>query len=295
MRGLRHSHGRTIAFWGMAVLLVLTAGCSKSDKVAAGSQVVARVNDGEISIHQLQALMQSQPALVAQWGDAASTKLLDSLIEQELAAQAARKEGLDKSPKVLQAMELAKREVLARAYQDQLADKVVQPDTESVTRYYNEHPELFVNRKRYSLLETSVRAASEQVPALQQAVLAAEGVPALQAALAGLPQSSRSVVQLADEIPLNWLPTLAALPLGRSMVLPRADGLVVLTVLKTEDAPLTKQETTRAISAALMSERRRELVQAGMANLRQQAKVERMTPAASQASPSARTAASSAN
>ncbi len=293
MQGLRHSHGRAMAFAGLCAMLALSAGCSKSDKIGGSSQVVARVNDGEISIHQVQALMQSQPAFVEQLGDGASTKVLDSLIEQELAAQAARKSGLDKSPKVLQAMELAKREVLARAYQDQLADKVVQPDSESVTRYYNDHPELFVNRKRYTLLETSVRAPAARVAALRQAVVVADGVPALQTALSGLPQSSRSVVQVADEIPLNWLPTLAALPVGRSMVVPSADGFAALTVLKTEDAPLTKQETTRAISAALMAERRRELVQAGMASLRKQAKIDRVA-ASSTASAAAAAAASGA-
>ena len=53
-------------------------------------------------------------------GPGQSGHVIETLVEQELAAQAARKAGLDGTPRVLQAMEIAKREVLARAYQDQL-------------------------------------------------------------------------------------------------------------------------------------------------------------------------------
>jgi EpsD family peptidyl-prolyl cis-trans isomerase len=273
-------------------VLALTA-CSKQDKSGASSQVVARVNDTEISVHQVQAVLEAQPALAQQLGDAASARVLDSLIEQELAAQAARKAGLDNSPKLLQAMELAKRELLARAYQDQLAQKAGLPDTQSVDRYYDEHPELFANRKQYFLQESVAQVPPDQRPAIKAKIEALEGVQQVNAVMADFPHSNRNQVQIADAIPAGLLKQLAYLKDGRSLVLPRPDGLSVLTLLKTEPAPLSRQETTRAITAVLTNQKKRDLVQAGMADLRKDAKVQRMDAASvPAAAPSAAQAAS---
>ena len=134
--------------WVCAVAaLALLGGCNKkpaASSAAGESQVAALVNEGEISVHQVETLLRLQPALGARFGEQASPRALDSLIEQELAAQAAMQAGLDTSPQTLQALALARREVLARAYQDQLAEKASLPDTSAVERYYDEHPELSI-------------------------------------------------------------------------------------------------------------------------------------------------------
>jgi len=281
---------------GLALWAVLVA-CSNKDKPANAdaSQVVAQVNDSEISIHQVQTLMQMQPALVNQLGEGAAGKVLDSLIEQELAAQAARKSGLDTTPKVLQAMELAKREVLARAYQDQLADKAALPDTTAVDRYYDEHPELFAKRRQYSLQETLVQATPEQLKPLLDQLASVSSVEALNklVAASGLPNSSRNSVQWAEGLDMALLPRLAALQNGQSITALRPDGLVILTLLNAEDAPVSRALAGRAIQSAIVSGRRRELIQQGMATLRQAAKIERKGALAAAASAPQGAAASS--
>ena len=268
---------------GLAGVLALTA-CNGKDKSASAdtSQIVAKVNDSEISIHQVQAMLQAKPVLTEQLGEAAPGRVLDSLIEQELAAQAARQAGLDSSPRVLQSLELAKREVLARAYQDQLADKVVMPDSEAVNRYYEAHPELFVKRRRYSLQETIIKASPDQAREMKAKVESLAGVDAVNALVgaSGLPHSSQTTIQWAEGLPMDILPSLVYLKNGQSVGVVRPDGLVVLTVLQTQDAPLTVSQASRAIQAALLSTSRREAVQRGMDALRKSAKIQRMGPLA---------------
>jgi EpsD family peptidyl-prolyl cis-trans isomerase len=228
----------------------------------------------------VQAVLQSQPALAEQWAEAAPGKVLDSLVEQELAAQAARQAGLDSTPRVLQAMELAKREVLARAYQDQLADKIVLPDSEAVSRYYETHPELFAQRRRYTLQEIIVKGSPDQVKDLKgqvEQMASAEAVNMLVAST-GLPHSNRNSIQWAEALPMEILPHLAYLKAGQSLGVIRADGVVILTVLATEDAPMTRSVAARPIQAALLATSRRDVVSKGMEALRNKAKIQRLGP-----------------
>ena len=79
---------------------------------------------------------------------------------------------------------------------------------------------------------------------------------------------------------MDILPSLVYLKNGQSVGVVRPDGLVVLTVLQTQDAPLTVSQASRAIQAALLSTSRREAVQRGMDALRKSAKIQRMGPLA---------------
>lgn len=276
-----HLAGRLLSgALGLGVALMLT-GCPGKDKSAVSgdtSQIVAQVNDSEISIHQVEAMLAAQPAIAEQLGANGPHRALDSLIDQELAAQAARQAGLDKTPRVLQAMELAKREVLARAYQDQLAEKVIMPDSEAVSRYYDSHPELFAKRRQYTLQETLVKAPTDKVLELKDKVEKLATVEAVNTLVndSGVTYSRRNSVQWAEGLPMDLLSQLVYLKNGQSMGIQRKDGLVILTLLNAEETPMSSGQANNAIQAALLSNARRELVQKGMEALRQKAKVQRM-------------------
>lgn len=272
---------------GASLVLSMTlAACNRGGGAGgvSDSQVAAEVNKGEISVHQVQALLRAQPLVAAQWGEKAADRALDVLIEQELAAQAAADNGLDKQPQVIQALALAQREVLARAYQDQLAEKARLPDTSAINTYYDEHPELFVQRKVYQLEETVVRPGSKaEVDELLQALPALIGVDALNLHLTakGLRKASQRMSLAAENVPLDWLPKLAQLPPGRSLVTRRGDAIVVWTLLGADEAPMLLAQAKPAIQAALVRQARQQAIQEGMKKLRDQAKIERRQGAAS--------------
>ncbi|MDE1997350.1 MAG: EpsD family peptidyl-prolyl cis-trans isomerase [Burkholderiales bacterium] len=267
--------------------VVSLGGCSRGDSHAdqgvGSSQVLARINDKEISVHQVRTLIELQPNWTQQYGDKAPSRALDSLIEQELAAQAAHAAGLDDTPKVVQAMELAKREVLARAYQDQLAAKADMPDESEVSTYFDAHPELFAQRRQYVLQETLLKGPAAQVQALVGNLRATKSLPDLNALVrqTGLPYSVRNSSQWAEALPLDVLKQLYAIQPGQSVTVSRPDGVVVLSLVSSELAPIGLPQARAAIREVLWTLHRKEKIQKGMEALRQQARIARFDAPAS--------------
>jgi EpsD family peptidyl-prolyl cis-trans isomerase len=276
------NQGGTFKRVALVVSVVVTAAalsaCPLGDKGKAEdtAQVAAVVNDSEISIHQVKAYLARNPGLAA-LGDAASGRALDALIEQELAAQAARAQSLDKSPGVIQAMELARREVLARAYQDELGNKANQPDSEAILKYYDEHPELFANRKAYTLAQTVVRADASVLVAVKDKVEHTASFDALKQMLdaASVQSSSQTVMQWSEDIPMGILPKLAFLKDGQSLAVQQDGALVILTVMKTEARALSRNAATPAIRNMLYGNARRTQVENVMADVRSKANIVR--------------------
>ena len=294
---VRWSKGRLVLGASLVTMLAL-AGCNRGGGAggATDSQIAAQVNKGEISVHQVQALLRAQPGVAAQWGESAADRALDVLIEQELAAQAAAKAGLDKQPQVIQSLALAQREVLARAFQDQLAEKARLPDTSAINNYYDEHPELFAQRKVYQLEETVVRPGSaSEAEALVRELPTLANLEALNLHLTakGLRKASQRVTVAAENVPMDWLPKLAQLPVGRSLASTRGDAVVVWTLIAAEDSQMLLAQAKPAIQAALVRQARQQAIQEGMKKLRDEAKIERR--ATSAAAASAATAASGAS
>ncbi len=262
--------------WRSVLLLAaaLLAGCGKS-KTADETQIAAKVNKDEISVHQVQYALQRQPRLAAAQPQTAARRVLDSLIEQELAAQAARSEGLETDPAVVQAMEAAKREVLARAFQDRLAAKAASASTDEVDRYYDSRPALFHERRLYTLQEFSLEATPDDAPRIEALLKNAKSVDEIGEALskAGIRYRSRQVVQAAEDIPLGLLDSLAKLQVGQSALTLLSGNPRVHVILQAQAAPMNRNAARPAIEAYLLGERKRELVASEMKNLRDRAQV----------------------
>ena len=191
------SAGRMLPGLALAALL---AACGNEAATTPDSQVAVRINKSDISVHQIQAVMQRQPRMLAEQPETAAARVLDILVEQELAAQAARDQGLDRDPAIVQALEVSRREVLARAYQDQIASKATGPTSEEIDRYYDSRPEVFGQRRLYTLKETVVEATPEQAAKVQELAKQARNGDELNTLLtsAALRNRTRQFVQAAE-------------------------------------------------------------------------------------------------
>ncbi|MED5617792.1 EpsD family peptidyl-prolyl cis-trans isomerase [Ideonella sp. BN130291] len=258
-----------------AAVLPLLQGCGRHDAAPKSSQIAAKVNEGELSLHQVQYLLQRQPRINDLYADAAPRVALDSLVEQELAAQAAREQGIESDPAFVQGMEAARRELLARMYQEQLAAKVERPGSDEVDRYYDAHPALFGERRIFTVQEFAVDVPGPAQAALQPVLASARSAAEVQAALdrAGLRYRTGVTVQLPENVPVRLLDTLHKLEEGRSMVLDTTPALRVWTVLKTQDARVERAQAREPIQAYLLADRKRRLVSARMGELRRAAQV----------------------
>jgi EpsD family peptidyl-prolyl cis-trans isomerase len=260
-----------VAAVGAALLL---GGCG-AGAPAADSQVAVRVNKGEISVHQVQAVLKRQPRLLADQPEAAAAKVLEVLIEQELAAQAAVDKGLDREPDVVQALQLAQREVLARAYQEKLAASANGPSSDEVDRYYDSHPAVFAQRRLYMLQEFAVEATAEQTGGLAALAKRAKSVDEVENLLreAGLKFRARRFAQAAEDVPAVVLGSLSKLEKGQSLAVTQGAFPRIFTLLDVQSAPVERRQAADVIAGYLVSERKRQLVSPAMKALRDAAEI----------------------
>jgi EpsD family peptidyl-prolyl cis-trans isomerase len=180
--------------YSIALLAVACAGLiSCGGKGEPKGQVVARVGKEEVTVLDLQSEMGGFQAPNAQVRKAAEQQVLTGIVERKLLAQAARKEKLDKTPEYARARQKADEALLVKTWEENLARAVPAPSPEEVQKFINEHPDLYAERKRISIV--GVRF---------------------------LPPTDKSVFQALQ--PLNTLPEVTALLTARNIPYKDAAG-----------------------------------------------------------------------
>lgn len=289
----RHMRGVTIA--SLVVLsLVLVACGDKKEKSA--SQTAARVNKEEITVHQINFLLQQQRGLNPEQTDTLSRQILERLIDQELAVQKAEEFKLDREPRVVQQLEAAKREILARAYADKVAESLVPPTQQEIEAYYKANPALFSERRIYSLQELRIEAAPDQIDTLREKYKSAQDINEFVAYLrsAGLRFNVDQVVRGAEQLPLSSVESFARMKDGETMFNPVPNGAVVILLSASRAQPVAEEAARPAISQFLQARRKRELLEQERQRLRGNAAVQYVGKFAEGAPPAAAAASAPA-
>lgn len=258
---------------GCAVLLAACGGGSKS---GGATQVAAKVNKEEISVHQINDVLQRQRGVAPEMVPAASKRILEGLVDQELAIQQAVEQKLDRDPKVVSAIESARREIIARAYADRVAETAAKPTPEEVKQYYTSKPALFAQRRIYSLNEFLIEVPADQRQALAEKLQGIKSADELAGALkaAGIKFGNRAVTQAPENLPMPLVDKLATLAEGQSFAFPAPNGLTVVFLAAAKSAPVGEEAAKPAIEAFLLNDRKRQLVTEEIKRLRAAAKIE---------------------
>lgn len=285
----------------LAAVLAACGGARKSD---APTQIAAKVNREEISVHQVNYFLRRQGPVTPEQLDAMSRQTLEALVDQEVAVQAAIDQRLDRDPNVVQSLEAARRELLARAYAERLAQSVPAPTPQEVKQYYDTHPALFARRRLYTLVDTAVDATPEQQKTIEAQLPATRGTAdvALVLRQAGLRYGSRRSTMGAEALPMQAVDAMAALNDGQSLLVGGARDAHIYTVVDTQPAPLNLEEARSSIENFLLAERRRTALEQQIKTLRSAARIEyrgqfasqSATPASAPASGTAEAAAPAA-
>jgi EpsD family peptidyl-prolyl cis-trans isomerase len=262
---------------GAAVLVgavTLLAACGAKDQ--ATTQTAARVNKEEITVHQIGALLSQQQAVGAEQVPQLERQILERLIDRELAVQKAAELKLDREPRIVQAIEAARQDIIARAYADKLGEGAGRPTPAEVKRYYDEHPALFRERKVYQLQEIAVQADAKQVAALQSALAPMKSANEIAAYLKGndLKFASTQSVRAAEQLPLTALSALSRLGEGQWLLNPTANGAQIVVVNAARSQPVDEERAARAIEQFLINEQKRKLLADDLKALRAAAKIE---------------------
>lgn len=277
-------------------MAIVSVGCGDR-RAPPASQVAARVNKSEISVHQVNYALQRIPGAPGNPTDAVLKPLVDRLVTQQLAVDRAEELKLDLVPEVQQALQEARRDVLARAYFDRLTAGLPKPEGAEIAAFYDKRPELFAQRRIYTFQEIDVAASGPEIEALKKR-LGETSVSAFAAYLrsSGVRHSSRLLNEPAENLALDLISRLAAMNEGQSIYLTRPNGLKVLVLIAAQPAPVSLIDATPAIKRFLANERGRAAVEQDLNAMRAAAKVEYFgrfvqVMAASDGAPSAATPA----
>ena len=101
---------RLMVLLPVVVAASLAAGCSKSSHDGKASQAAARVNGDEITVHQINQLLERQQGLKPEQAEAAGRQALEGLIDQQLAVAKAEEQKLDRDPQVVQLLDSTRRD-----------------------------------------------------------------------------------------------------------------------------------------------------------------------------------------
>jgi EpsD family peptidyl-prolyl cis-trans isomerase len=275
-------------------LLTACGGGSSGEKV---SQTAAKVNREEITVHQINFMLQRVPAAKPEQAEAASRQVLERLIEQTLAVQKAEDMKLDREPRVVQQIEAAKREILARAYLERLGESVSKPSPDDVARYYAENPALFKERRVYSLQEVSIELPASQVAEVRAKLAAAKSLPDFveQLKASGLRYQLNQAVRSAEQLPLANLEAIARMKDGETLFSQAGSGVQVLYLVGSRLQPVDEAAARPVIEQFLLNRARAERATKEIKALREAAKIEYVgqfaKPAAAPASAPAAAAA----
>jgi EpsD family peptidyl-prolyl cis-trans isomerase len=256
--------------------VLLVAGCSDKQKDKLATQTAARVNREEITVHQINFVLQQQRGIAPEQAASASKQVLERLIDQELALQKASEQKLDRDPKVVQQIEAARRDIVARAYLDKIGAGAPKPSPEEISAYYEANPALFRERRVYNLQELAIEAKPEQLDDLKAKLVAAKDVPAFLEYLKAnnIRFVANQAVRPAEQLPLASLATISKMKDGQAIFNPAPNGVLVIILAGSRTQPVDEAHARPAIEQYLLNERKRKVVEDDLKALRSASKIE---------------------
>lgn len=264
------------------LIVALMAGCGdKKGGTAEESkptQVAAKVNGTELTVSQVNYALQRIPNLDKEQSKAASLQVIRNLVDQEVLAQKAQSEKLDRDPVVVQALDAARRQIMAEVYMTRKLGAPAEPSDAEVSDYFNKHPELFTKRKIYRLQELAIKAPEEKQEAIRKQLTDSRTLNDFAEWLKAekYPAKASQEVKPAEQLPQALLPRLAEMPDGQAMVVKTPDGLLVIVLADSQVQPVTLEQAKPAIARLLQNEARQKAAKAELDKVKAEAKIEYM-------------------
>ncbi|MDM7948596.1 EpsD family peptidyl-prolyl cis-trans isomerase [Hydrogenophaga sp.] len=252
-------------------ILSLSA-CGDSEAPKAATQVAVKVGSSEISIHQINQALARTPLNSSSKDEvqAARQATLERLIDQQLAVDQATELKLHRSPDVVAKLEAARREVLARAYLEQLSQSVTKASAEEVKQYYDSNPALFAERRIFNLQELRIPRVGESLDQLRTMAEQGRNLDEVAAMLKAqnVGFGAGGGVRNAEQVPMEILPKLHALKDGQNLLVVQGPGATLLRLAASSSSPVTLATATPGIEKFISNRRTTETVSGEIKRLR---------------------------
>ncbi|WP_272966506.1 EpsD family peptidyl-prolyl cis-trans isomerase [Alteromonas australica] len=260
---------------------ILLWSCSKEsnvEEVKDSSQVAARVDAKEITVHQITQVLKSQPKQSELANSQLVNTVLDQLISQELLFQQAQKMKLDRDPDTLLAIEAAKKQIIVDAYLRKVlassSSDIVTDD--EINAYFKTHPKFFDERKKFIYAQLAVQLPKESEEDLIQRIHSVDSIESLIPEIKSkqFPYKYNQQIQSTEKIPKVLVEPLYSLSEGDIGYLNMDDGLLILAVKEAIAAPVSLEESRSEIEKYLYTEKRKDDIEQLVLNLREAAQIE---------------------
>ncbi|OYY84094.1 MAG: peptidyl-prolyl cis-trans isomerase, EpsD family [Methylophilaceae bacterium 17-44-8] len=255
---------------------VVACGDKAGESTKSDTQVVAKVNGDEISIHQVNLQLGRAGKVDQAQSKAISQQIVTKLVDQQLLKQQAIEEKLDRDPRVLQILEASKSEILAQAYLEKISTKAKKPTTAEIDTFYNEHPELFEKRRVFRLQELVVQATPDKFAEIETGVKDIKNINEVAAWLKErqFQFTANSNVRAAEQLPGNLLKVLQPLNDGELFLIKSDRALNVVHLAASQSQPITREKATPVIEQYYLNLNKTNVIKDEMKALKDKAKIE---------------------
>ncbi|MDB5809255.1 MAG: epsD [Betaproteobacteria bacterium] len=273
---MKKSHCRNLLVVVMTAMLAAGCGNKTSEPKKASTQVAAKVNSTEITISQVNSVLARTPNVTPENTERVKREILDRLIDAELAKEEAVSKKLDRSPNVLQTMEAAKTEVLARAYVEQFASQQPKPTPEEIKKYYNDHPEFFTQRRVFNVEEIALPGTDGLAPKLREQIGKTRSMTAIANWLKsqGIQFTANSGVRFTEQIPADYQQQMQSMKDDEIRLFENSGALILVHVVASKTAPVDEAHAAPRIQQYLFTQRSSAALATDMKQLKEKAKIE---------------------
>lgn len=260
---------------GTALLAVLI-GCGEKVDTATATQAAARVDGSEISVHQINFALSRLPGLEAAKAEQTGKQVLEQLIDQELLIKKAVDAKLDREPRIMQAIEESKRQILAQAYLEKVMSGGSDFSQDEVAKFFKERPELFAQRRQFRYAELSAPVNGPVVEELKQKLSSGSNINDVAKFLKdkSIVANGATFERTSEQLPMDLLPRLHQLKAGQIALLQGRGRASVIQMLEVKDIPLDETRAKPLIERYLTNQKRMQLAQSEVKQLREHAKIE---------------------
>ncbi len=258
----------------LSIAVLLTA-CGGDETVENSSQVAAKVNNNEITVHQVNQILSKTPVNGAASTQDIANQILDKLIDQKVLEQKALALKLDRNPDVLSRLEAARQQILVEAY---IERQVLTPTVEesAIRDYFNNNPKLFSERKIFNYSQVVVAANEADIPKLVEEVKKVSEITQFVKFVEDLNLQHKLDKGFSgtERLPKPLIEPLYALAVGDIGYLVMSDGFLVIELHNALSEPVEYAAAKPAINQFLRTEKRKESIQKLVSDFRKEATLE---------------------
>jgi EpsD family peptidyl-prolyl cis-trans isomerase len=258
----------------LVLIAISCASCLQQESAETTATEPAAIVDGTAISHQ------SVVAAVPEGDLTQRNAQLDTFISEQLLANAAVRDNIDKDAAVVSALETSRRQTLALAYITTKSKALPKPTSAEIAAFYAEHPELFAQRRIFRLQEIAIQIPPERIANVTERFrdLTTFNDRARWLEQEGLSFTTGVTVKPAEDIPADLLSVLSKLQDGDAFNMPTENGLATVQITGIEDQPLSLEQAKSFIEQYLNNQRLGEMINQETRRLRESAVIEYIRP-----------------